>query len=130
MIKTEGLGKKKICIYETYKNMFMTHGHHIYTKVPEMEKATICAYKQSYHALPHRKCVMQCCAKFPSINLPDQETDDQYSNTSTSISFHIYHLIARCTTHGRLTLNDKIVFVSVNMIMFQNNPQKYTLEKR
>ena len=50
---------------------------------------------------------MQCCAKFPSVNLPDQETDDQYTNTSPSISFHIYHLIARCSKHGRLLLTDK-----------------------
>ena len=43
---------------------------------------------------------MLCCAKCPSVNIPDQETDDQYSDTSTSIRFHIYHLIA-----VRLTIN-------------------------
>ena len=63
-------------------------------------------YPQSDHALPHWKCVLRCYAKCPSINLPDQETDDKYSNTSPSILFHIYHLIAHCTTHGRLPLND------------------------
>ena len=31
---------------------------------------------------------------------------DQYSNTSTSIIFHIYHIIAHCTTHRRLLLNE------------------------
>ena len=41
------------------------------------------------------------------MNLTDQETYDQYPDTSTPISFHIYHLIARFTTHGRLLLTDK-----------------------
>ena len=72
-----------------------------------MAKATLCAYPQSDHALPHWKCVLRCCAKCPSVNLPDQETYDPYSNTSTSTHFHIYHLIAHCKTHGRLPLTDK-----------------------
>ena len=68
----------------------------------------MCAYSQSYHALPHCKCVSRCRAKCPSINILDQETDDQYHNTIPSISFHIYHLIVSCTKHGRLPLTDNI----------------------
>ena len=67
----------------------------------------MCAYPHSYHALPHWKFVMQCCAKCPSVNISDQESDNQYSNTNPSILFHVYHLIARCKTHGRLPLNEK-----------------------
>ena len=72
---------------------------------------------------------MQRCAKCPSINLTDQEIDDQYNNTSPLICFRIYHLIARCSTHRRLLLNDRKIVVSVNMILLQKNPQRYTLEK-
>ena len=72
-----------------------------------MAKATMYAYSQSDHALPHWKCVLQCCAKFPSINFLDQETDDQYPDTSPSIRFHIYHMIASCSKHGRLSVTDK-----------------------
>ena len=50
---------------------------------------------------------MRCCARLPIVNHPDQEKDDKYSDTSTSIFFHIYHIIGRCTTHGRISLNDK-----------------------
>ena len=107
MLKTEGMGGKSIHIYDTYKNTVMLNGHHVYVKEYYMEKATILAYPQSYNALPHCKCAMKCCAQCPIINLPDQETDDQYSNTSPSISFHIYHLIARCKTRGRLPLTEK-----------------------
>ena len=67
----------------------MPHEHNIYAKESYMAKATICAYSQSHHALPHWKFSMQCCAKFPSINIPDQETYYQYSNISPSVSFHI-----------------------------------------
>ena len=85
----------------------MPHWRHIYSKAYEMTKSTMCSYSQSDHALPNWKCVLRCCAKFPSINLPDQETDYQYPNTSPSIIFHMYHIIARCTKHGRLPLTDK-----------------------
>ena len=85
----------------------MPHGRHIYANSSDMEKATICSYPESDHALPHWKYVLRCCAKFSSINIPDQETDDQYSNTSPLTIFRIYHIIARCTTHARLLLNDR-----------------------
>ena len=75
----------------------MSHGRHVYAKAYAMAKATMCAYSQSDHSLPHWKCVLQWCAKCPGINLPDQETDDNYPDNSPSIRFHIYHLIARCT---------------------------------
>ena len=56
------------------------------------------------------KCVLRCCAKFPIINLPDQETDDQYPDTITLIRFHIYHIISCCTKHGRLALTYRKCF--------------------
>ena len=76
----------------------MPHGRQIYNKVSDMERAKMCAFPQSDHTLSHWKCVMRFCAKFPCVNLTDKETDDQYSKTSPSIRFHIYHLIARCTS--------------------------------
>ena len=51
--KIESLGKKKIRIYETCKNTVMQNWRHIYSKAYAMAKATICAYSQSDHALPH-----------------------------------------------------------------------------
>ena len=46
---------------------------------------------------------LQC----PSINITDQEIDDQSPNPNPSISFRIFHLISQCTKHGRLRLYDK-----------------------
>ena len=71
-------GEKENFIYVTYKNTVMPHGRHIYAKVSDMKKATMCTYPQSDHALPHWICVLRCCADCPRINLPDQETDIQY----------------------------------------------------
>ena len=85
----------------------MPHGRHIYAKSYDMVRAKMCANSQSDHALPHWKCVLRCCAQCPKINIPDQEKDDKHPNPSTSISFHIHHLIARCTRHDRLPLYDK-----------------------
>ena len=85
----------------------MPHGRHIYAKAYYMAKATMCDKSQSDYALPHWKCALRSCAQFPSINIPDQETDDKNTNPSPSIHFHIYYLIARCTKHGRLPLSNK-----------------------
>ena len=54
----------------------MPHGRHIYTKASDMSKATMCAYPQSDHALPHWKCLLRCFAEYPCINITDQETDN------------------------------------------------------
>ena len=35
----------------------MPHGPHIYAKASEMANATMCAYPQSDHELPHWKCI-------------------------------------------------------------------------
>ena len=91
----------------------MPHGRHIKAKAYEIAKAAMCAYSQSDHVLPHWKFVLRCCSKFPSINLPDQETDYQYPDTSPSISFHVYHIIAHCTKHVRPSLTDKKYFLQV-----------------
>ena len=50
----------------------MPHGLHIYAKAYNMEKAKMCEYPQSDHSFTHWKCVLQCCAKFPIVNLTDQ----------------------------------------------------------
>ena len=70
-------GEKENCIYEKYKNTVMSHVRHIHAKAYDMAKARMCAYSQSDHELTHWKCVLRCCAKFPGIIIPDQETDDQ-----------------------------------------------------
>ena len=85
----------------------MPHGHHIYARAYDTVKATMCVHSQSDHALPYWKCVLRYCAKCKRINLPEQETDDKNPNTSPSISFHIYHMIALCIKHDRLPLTDK-----------------------
>ena len=58
----------------------MPHGPHIYSKAYNMSKGTMCAYTQYDHALPYWKCVLRCCSDCPCANIPDKETDNQYSN--------------------------------------------------
>ena len=89
----------------------MPHGRHIYANTYDMDNATICATSQSDHALPQWNCVLRCCAQCPSINIPGQEIDDKHTNPSPSICVNIYHLIARCTKHGRLPLSEKKSFL-------------------
>ena len=79
-----------------------------------MANATMCAYPHYDNALSHWKCVLRCCADCPCINLPDQETNQKHEETTPSIRFHIYHIIARCTAHGRIPLKDnKICYTKI-----------------
>ena len=89
----------------------------------------MCADPHSDRVLPHWKCVLRCCVKCPSINLPDQETDDHYSNTSPSIRFHIYHIVAHCTTHGRIMLNDKKMCCKCKQDYVSEKPTKIYTRK-
>ena len=67
----------------------MPHGRYIYAKSYYMAKATMCAESQSDHVLPYCKCVFWCCVKCTTINIPDHETDDNYPDSITSISFTV-----------------------------------------
>ena len=108
----------------------MPHGRHIYAKAYDMAKATMCSYPQSKHALPHWKCVLRCCAKCTSVNLPDQEKYAQYPDTSPSICFQIYHIIVSCTTHGRIPLTDKKICCKCRQdTASEQSTQIYTTEE-
>ena len=80
-------GDKAHHIYDTYKNIVMPHGRHIYDKAYDMENATMCAYIQSDHALTHWKCVLRCCSDCTCINLPDQETDKNRKKQHPQLGF-------------------------------------------
>ena len=51
----------------------MQHGNHIFNTSSDMVMATMCAYPSSEYLLPHWKCVLRCCAKYPRIDLPSIE---------------------------------------------------------
>ena len=85
----------------------MPHGRHIYAKAYDMANLTMCTYPQSDNELPHWKCVLRCCADCPCITVPDKETTKKHEETTPSIRFHIYHIIGRCTSHGKIPLKEK-----------------------
>ena len=75
-----------------------------------MAKETMCANSQSDHALPQWEWVLRRCSQCTRINIPHQETYDKHPNPSPSIRFQIYHMIARCTKHGRIPVTNKKIF--------------------
>ena len=85
----------------------MPHGRHIYAKASDMANVKMCAYPHSDNALPHWKFVLRCCSGCPCVNIPDQETNKKHEETTPSIRFHIYHIIGRCTAHGKIPLKYK-----------------------
>ena len=100
----------------------MPHGRHIYSKSYDMENETMCAYPRSDHALPHCRFLLRFCAECPCINIPDQETDKKYEETTPSIRFHIYHIIGRCTVHGRIPLKYKKICYMCKQESSPNRP--------
>ena len=82
----------------------MPNGRHIYSKASDIVKATMCTYNQSDHALTHWKCALRCYGDCTCINLTDQETNKKHEEITPSIRFHIYHIIARCIAHGKISL--------------------------
>ena len=66
-------GEKDNSLFETYKNSVMPHGRYIYAAADGIDMATMCAYTQSQHELPHWKCVLRCCSNFPCTDLPYHE---------------------------------------------------------
>ena len=79
----------------------MTHGRHTLKIASDIAMATLCAciYTSSKYALTQWKCFLRCCEKCSCIDLPSTKSDQKNSNVSPKISFHVYHLIARCTVH-------------------------------
>ena len=63
-----------------------------------MEK--MCEYPSSDYSLPHWKSVLHCYAQYTWIYLPIPESDQQYSNVSPTIQFHVYQQIGCCDVHG------------------------------
>ena len=89
----------------------------------------MCAYPQYDHALPHWKCVLRCCDDCTCINLPNKETGNQYSDTTSSIIFHIYHIIGRCTAHGIITLKNKKICYMYKQESSSDGPTKIYTRK-
>ena len=102
------------------------HGRYVYAKSSDMEKSTMRIYPQSDHALPHWKFVFRCCAECQHINLPYQETNKKDEETTPSIKFHIYHIIARCTAHGRIPSKDKEICYVCKQESSPGKSTKYT----
>ena len=80
-------GERAHQIYTTYKNTVMSHGRHIYATASDMANDTMCTYPQYEHSLPHWKCVLRCCADFPCINIPDQETTKNITKQHPRLGF-------------------------------------------
>ena len=62
--------------------------------------ATICTYPSQYHEILHWEFVLLCFKKFPGVIIPRQETNTDATNTRSTVFFHVYHNLSRCTFHG------------------------------
>ena len=59
----------------------------------------MCPNPSAHHVLPHRKYVLHCCNKLPSMVIPSQEENKDTKNRCPTICFHVYINISRCIMH-------------------------------
>ena len=65
-----------------------------------MAMSTMCPCPSQHHGLPHWKCTLRCCEKFPGISIPHQETNKDATNMCSKIRFHAYWNLSRHIVHG------------------------------
>ena len=68
-------------VFEIYKNYEIPHGCHTQNTTVDLATEKICSCTSIHHALPHWKCVLQCCDKYPSIVISIQEVNRDTTNT-------------------------------------------------
>ena len=78
--QNERSGEIVTCLFETYRNSVIPHGHHIYATTSDIAMAKMCAYPPYLYALPHWKFVLRCFSNFPLIDIPGQGSDRYNSN--------------------------------------------------
>ena len=87
-------------LFETYKNSVRLHGCYIYNSSADMDIENLCPCPSQYHGIPHWKCVLRCFDKCLGISIPRQETNKYATKTCSTIQYHVYRNISRCTVHS------------------------------
>ena len=96
ILKTESLVKKKIAYMKHIKIYSdATWTSYLFQSIWYGKGSNVCISSvwSCTAILKICICVLLFCDKCPYINLHDKETDNQYSDKTPSIRFHIYHII-------------------------------------
>ena len=86
-------------IFETYNNSVRSHSNHIHKTKTETYMLIMFPFPYDLHALPHWKCVLRCFSQCPSTIIPGQKSKKDKINTCSTVSFHVYRNLSRCTFH-------------------------------
>ena len=68
-----------------------------------------CPCPSQHHGLPHCKCALLCCDKFPIIIIPHQETNKDATNTCSAIRFHFSRNVSRCNVNDIHTYEEQTI---------------------
>ena len=86
-------------IFETYNNALWHHCCQIYNNAADISMEKMCPCTSKHHGLPHCKCVLSWCDKFPIIVLHSKEANTDTTNTFPTIIFQVYRNVSWCTVH-------------------------------
>ena len=85
--------------YEKYKNPMKPHCFLIHCTSEDIAMEIMCTCPSQHHGLPHCKCVLHCCKKFPSLSIPHMDKNKDATNMCSTINFHVYRNVSRCYIH-------------------------------
>ena len=93
-----------------------------------MANATMCAYPQSEHSLPHWKCVLRCCNDCPCINIPDQEISKKMTKLHPQLGFTFITSLDVVLFMVDFHWKTSTFVLCVNKNLLKINLQRYTPE--
>ena len=94
-----------------------------------MTMETIWPCNSKHHGILHRKYVLRCCDKCPSIVLPIQEANKDTTNMCPIIRFHVYRNVSRCTVHGRSPYQKWTTYSLCYTVMISDRTAKVYTQK-
>ena len=95
------------CLFETYKNYVLPHGNLMFPTSSYIAIAKCVHIHHQTMPLPNWKFVLHFCEKCPRMDLMSPKSDQNNSNVSPTIKFHVYQHIALFTVHVICHLNEK-----------------------
>ena len=91
-----------------------------------MATSTMCPFPYKNNGQPHCNVVLRCCDKFPNICIPSQVAKKDRTKKLSTIRFHVFRKISRCTLHVRRLYKERTESSMCSTVPITAITAKYT----
>ena len=95
--KTDDLVKYQVIFLKPIITIQVHSFFHVNNTASDMSNTTKCNFPSKYNVVPHCKCMLSCCVKWPHISIPSQEANRETTSTCPIIGFRVYRNVSCCT---------------------------------